>query len=131
MWLLRLSPKPLTNYALKYGVQLTDGQSKTLDAEVGKNVTWSVTCTCASWAADTFTKVTGETIQSSELLGMTDTPRAVGDSIADKTKANPRGGVFPPTSAGGPGPARKPERQGGSSSTTDPKPVKKHKDDLK
>ena len=96
------------NYPLKYGVELTDDQSKALDAEVSKNVAWTVTCTCATWAAKTFTKVTGEDIQSSELLGATDTPRTVGDSIQQKVKANPNAGVFPPNNAQRPSKAKPP-----------------------
>ena len=96
------------NYPLKYGVELTPEQSSTLDTTVGRSSEWRYTNTCATWAASTFTGVTGVRIGSSELGGVTGTPRAVGDSINQKVATNPSAGAFPPGAAGAPGPAPKP-----------------------
>ncbi|WP_192280737.1 hypothetical protein [Xanthomonas sp. XNM01] len=41
------------------------------------------TNTCASWASDTAHRVTGERVNASELLGVTDTPRQLGKSIKE------------------------------------------------
>lgn len=41
------------------------------------------TTTCASWASDTAHRVTGERVNASEPLGVTDTPRQLGKSIKE------------------------------------------------
>lgn len=66
--------------------ELTPEQFTKLQAELGKNVHWGVTNTCASWASDVATRVTGEKIDASELLGITDTPRALSTTIEDLEK---------------------------------------------
>jgi RHS repeat-associated protein len=96
------------NYPLKYGVELTIEQSSALDATVAKPSEWGYTNTCATWAASTFTSVTGVKMGSSEYGGITDTPRAIGDSINAKVATNPSAGVFPPGPGGAPRPAPKP-----------------------
>ena len=61
--------------------ELTPEQTMALEARLGGNVTWGYTNTCASWASETASRVTGQNISASELLGITDTPRALIDSI--------------------------------------------------
>uniref|UniRef100_Q02AI0 Uncharacterized protein n=1 Tax=Solibacter usitatus (strain Ellin6076) TaxID=234267 RepID=Q02AI0_SOLUE len=89
-------------------MELTAEQSAKLNAIVAASSEWGYTNTCATWAASTFTSVTGVRVGSSELAGITDTPRAVGDSINAKVAATPSAGVFPPAPAGAPPPAPQP-----------------------
>lgn len=65
---------------------LTDAQAKTLEQELGKNVHWGYTYTCASWAGDVTRRTTGERLDTSELLGMTGTPRELSESIREKER---------------------------------------------
>lgn len=70
-------------------IELTPEQEKTLDAALKEKVTWGYTNTCASWASDVTAKVTGQRISGSELLGATDTPRQLYESIKELEKKQP------------------------------------------
>lgn len=61
--------------------QLTPEQATRLEERLRENVTWGYSNTCASWASDTVHAVTGQRVQGSELLGFTDTPRRLIESI--------------------------------------------------
>lgn len=61
--------------------ELTPQQYEKLQGELRQNVHWGYTNTCASWASGVASKVTGEKIDASELLGATDTPRELSKSI--------------------------------------------------
>lgn len=60
---------------------LTPEQARAFETAVAERVTWGYTNTCASWASDTAHRVTGERVNASELLGVTDTPRQIHESI--------------------------------------------------
>lgn len=74
---------------------LTAEQAAALELRLRENVTWGYGNTCASWASDTARAVTGERVQGGELLGLTDTPRKLIESInalerqRDTTPSNP------------------------------------------
>lgn len=61
--------------------ELTPDQVREFESAIAERVTWGYTNTCASWASDTAYRVTGERVNASELLGLTDTPRQIYDSI--------------------------------------------------
>ncbi len=63
--------------------ELTPEQTTQLEARLRENVTWGYGNTCASWASDTVGRVTGQTVSGSELLGLTDTPRELIQSIRE------------------------------------------------
>jgi RHS repeat-associated protein len=109
-------------YSLKFGVELTPAQAAALDTAVARPSEWGYTNTCASWAASTFTDVTGVKVPASELAGITDTPRRLGDSIKAKVAGNAGAGVFPPGPGGAPGlvpaPARSSSAGGAQSGPT-------------
>ncbi|MGO1071036.1 hypothetical protein [Lysobacter sp. CA199] len=95
-------------------IELTPEQEKKLDAALKEKVTWGYTNTCASWASDVTEKTTGQRISASELLGITDTPRQLYESINELEKKQP---TAPDKGA----PPLKPGEQGSSSlSAADP-----------
>lgn len=59
-----------------------------LDRALNENVRWGFTNTCASWAADTLHKVTGQTLEASEFV-LTDTPRELIDAIRNAEQLQP------------------------------------------
>lgn len=63
--------------------ELTPEQFRALQGELARDVEWGYTNTCASWASGVASRVTGERISASELLGVTDTPRQLSESIQD------------------------------------------------
>lgn len=63
--------------------ELTPDQVTQLEARLRENVTWGYGNTCASWAGETVSRVTGQTVSGSELLGLTDTPRELIQSIRE------------------------------------------------
>lgn len=75
--------------------ELTPEQATRLEARLRENVTWGYTNTCASWASETVSRVTGQDLDAGELLGLTDTPRQLIESIRklerqrDTSPANP------------------------------------------
>ena len=79
---------------------LTAAQRKKLATEVGKNIGWTYTNTCASFASEVFEEVTGIDIDADDTLGF-ETPREIGESIqqANGGTATPTG----PAAAGGGG----------------------------
>ena len=66
--------------------ELTPDQLRTFEAATREKVTWGYTNTCASWASDTAHRVTGERVNASELVGLTDTPRQIRESIEELEK---------------------------------------------
>lgn len=62
--------------------QLNETQAANLERALQENVTWGYTNTCASWASDTVSRVTGQRIDASEFL-FTDTPRQLIQTIRD------------------------------------------------
>ncbi len=54
--------------------ELSPEQAAKLQTELGKNVKWEYTHTCASWASEVTSRVTGQKIEASELL-VIETPR--------------------------------------------------------
>jgi len=48
---------------------------------LGAYTGWRFTHTCASWATDVVKQLVGEDLNSAELLGATNTPRALGNAI--------------------------------------------------
>jgi hypothetical protein len=49
---------------------------------LGAYTGWRFTCTCATWATGVVKQLVGEDLDSSELLGATNTPRALGNAIS-------------------------------------------------
>lgn len=66
--------------------ELTPDQLRTFEAATREMATWGYTNTCASWASDTAYRVTGERVNASELVGLTDTPRQIRESIEELEK---------------------------------------------
>lgn len=69
--------------------ELTPEQATQLEARLRENITWEYGNTCASWASDTVSRVTGQTVSGSELLGLTDTPRELIRSIRELERQRP------------------------------------------
>lgn len=63
--------------------ELTPEQFRALQDELRRDPEWGYTNTCASWASGVVSRVTGERISASELLGITDTPRELSKSIQE------------------------------------------------
>ena len=59
---------------------LTPEQAKELEQALKQNVTWSPTTTCAGWASDTVTSVTGSKLEATEFLSI-ETPRELVKTI--------------------------------------------------
>ena len=59
---------------------LTPEQAKELETALKQNVTWSPTTTCAGWASDTVTSVTGNKLDATEFLSI-ETPRQLVKTI--------------------------------------------------
>lgn len=60
--------------------ELTPDQATNLEARLRENVTWGYTNTCASWASNTVSQVTGQNVSATEFL-VTGTPRELIKSI--------------------------------------------------
>lgn len=60
--------------------KLTTKQNEILKIKINENITWHYTNTCASWASETATSVTGENIQANDTLGF-ETPRKLSETI--------------------------------------------------
>lgn len=69
--------------------QLTPEQATQLEQRLRENVTWGYTNTCASWATNTVSGITGQTVNGSELGGLTDTPRQTINSIRELERDRP------------------------------------------
>lgn len=74
---------------------LTPEQAQNLERELKGSVHWGYTNTCASWAGDVSRRVTGERLDTSEVLGITDTPRQLSESIREKEKLQPTAPATP------------------------------------
>jgi hypothetical protein len=59
---------------------LSPAQVKQLDDALKANVAWSPTTTCAGWASDTVSSVTGKKLAASEFLSI-ETPRKLAETI--------------------------------------------------
>ncbi|MEQ8034839.1 XVIPCD domain-containing protein [Xanthomonas sp. WHRI 6106] len=59
---------------------LTPEQAKELEIALQQNVTWGPTTTCAGWASDTVTSVTGNRLDATEFLSI-ETPRELVKTI--------------------------------------------------
>jgi hypothetical protein len=95
--------------------ELNPQQVREFEAAIRENVTWGYTNTCASWASQTAQRVTGERIDASELLGVTDTPRQIYESIQELERRQP-------TNPGTPLPPIDPAQNRSSSSLADATP---------
>jgi hypothetical protein len=60
-----------------------------LEQRLRENVSWGYTNTCASWATDTVSGITGQRVNGSELGGLTDTPRQTINSIRELERDRP------------------------------------------
>lgn len=67
---------------------LSPSQYEALVGFLDADCEWSPLYTCANWAEDGYRVATGESISSSDLL-VFGTPRALGDSIAEKESQSP------------------------------------------
>lgn len=69
--------------------QLTPEQATQMEQRLRENVSWGYTNTCASWATDTVSGITGQRVNGSELGGLTDTPRQTINSIRELERDRP------------------------------------------
>ncbi|QWP76295.1 hypothetical protein J5226_22340 [Lysobacter sp. K5869] len=67
---------------------LTAEQVAALESELKQNVAWGYTYTCASWASDVASRVTGESIDATE-YGVFETPRELIGSLKELERAHP------------------------------------------
>ena len=56
---------------------------------LGRYAGWRATHTCASWATDKIKEIFGEALASKELLGLTNTPRALGSCLMRLNGSDP------------------------------------------
>lgn len=76
---------------------------------IGVYTGWRVTNTCATWASNVVRELTGEEIKSSEFVGLTNTPRALGnallflESMQHTSLARPRFATGTPITQASPG----------------------------
>ncbi len=70
-----------------YGLSPT--QARRAVAVMGSYTGWRFTNTCASWASKVVRELLGEELDSSELGGLTDTPRALAKAIEDREAKEP------------------------------------------
>ena len=68
--------------------ELTPEQATRLQAELQQNVTWSYTNTCASWASETMSRVTGQHLEATEMLSI-ETPRQLIEEIRRLERQHP------------------------------------------
>ena len=76
--------------------ELTPEQATRLQSEVQQNVTWGYTNTCASWASETVSRVTGQRIEATELLSI-ETPRQLIEEIRRLERQHPTSAADPIT----------------------------------
>jgi hypothetical protein len=87
---IRIGMEPFSGLANRY-FKLTLPQQQKLNRLLKENVTWRYTNTCASWASETYTAVTGEAVDADDYLGF-ETPRELTKSIGQleaKQKTSP------------------------------------------
>jgi hypothetical protein len=71
-----------TRYDHKYSTPISPKQKNLLEREGARNVTWSPWTNCASWASDTFYKVTRIDVDADDWGGF-ETPRELIQGIND------------------------------------------------
>jgi hypothetical protein len=94
---IRKGMEPISGLANRY-FELTASQQQKLNKLLSENVTWRYTHTCAPWASDTYTAVTGETVDANDYGGF-ETPRELTQSILeleDKRQTSPYRPMIPP-----------------------------------
>lgn len=69
--------------------KLSEAQAKRAVAMMGSYTGWRFTNTCASWATNVVHELVGEEIDSSEIGGLTQTPRALGEAILKLEASEP------------------------------------------
>ena len=69
--------------------KLSEAQAKRAVAIMGSYTGWRFTNTCASWATKVVRELLGEELASSELGGLTQTPRALGQAILQLEARDP------------------------------------------
>ena len=69
--------------------RLSPDQAKFSTKVLGAYTSWRYSNTCATWATSVVHQLTGEEIASSELLGITNTPRALGNALVQLERRNP------------------------------------------
>jgi hypothetical protein len=74
--------------------ELTPEQANRLQLELRQNVTWDCTNTCASWASETVSLVTGQRIEATELLSV-ETPRQLIEEIRRLERQHPTSAADP------------------------------------
>ncbi len=67
---------------------LTNEQAAKLDVALKENVTWGATMTCAGWASETVSEVTGKKLNATEFLSI-ETPRELVNSIKELEAKEP------------------------------------------
>lgn len=78
---IRKGMEPLSGLSNRY-FELSAQQQQKLKRLLAENVTWRYTHTCASWASDTYSTVTGETVDANDYGGF-ETPRELTQSITE------------------------------------------------
>ena len=75
-----------------HAVSITEEQMAAFEATLAEDWSWTITCTCASFASETFYDTTGVDIDADEFLGF-ETPREIGEHIieANDGEATPVG----------------------------------------
>lgn len=68
---------------------LTNDQAAVATKILVSNANWRFSHTCASWATEVVHQLTGEELESTELLGLTNTPRALGTAILELEAKQP------------------------------------------
>ena len=74
--------------------ELTAEQAAQLQSELQRNVTWGYTNTCASWASETVSRVTGQHIEATEMLSI-ETPRQLIEEIRRLERQHPTSATDP------------------------------------
>lgn len=102
-WGLEISKQYRAAASRYYG--LTPGQAKHATSALIASASWRFTNTCATWATEVVRRLAGEELDSTELLGATNTPRALGNAIlaleakSPTSLGHPRPVVFRPIGA--------------------------------
>ena len=69
-------------------IELSPEQARKLESTLKANVTWSPTTTCAGWASDTVTSVTGRKLDATEFM-LIETPRELIRNIREQERVEP------------------------------------------
>lgn len=90
---IRIGMEPTTGAAIRY-YKLTKVQGNKLRGLLLKNITWTYTNTCASWASEVVYQVTGNDVDADDWGGF-ETPRELGANIVILEKKDPTSRVKP------------------------------------